>query len=268
VLVSFRRNYFWMKEIVIEAAREGGRVLLEKFGRELRVEHKGEVDLLTDADQAAEMAIVAVIRGTFPLHDVLAEEANHGRRDSQYRWIIDPLDGTTNYAHGLPWFAVSVALEIAGEIAMGAVFNPITMEMFFAERGKGAFLNELPIRVSTVDRLDRSLLATGFPYDRKTSRCNNYDHFLHFQQRAQACRRAGAASLDLACVAAGRFDGYWEMKLKPWDVAAGKLLVEEAGGLISDFSSEKYSIYGMEILASNGRIHREMAEVLDLGIRP
>ena len=257
-----------MKKIAIEAAVQGGRVLMQKFGSALTVSHKGEVDLVTEADRAAEETIVSVIRGTFPRHDILAEEADYGRCASAYRWIIDPLDGTTNYAHGFPWFAVSIALEVEGAVQLGVVYNPFHHELFFAGKGEGAYLNDVQIRVSPTARLDRALLATGFPYDRKTSPVNNYDHFVNFQQAAQACRRAGAASLDLAYTAAGRLDGYWEMKLKPWDVAAGQLLVAEAGGRVSDFDGRPIDIYGKECLASNGRIHEEMAGVLQRGVRP
>lgn len=257
-----------MKKIGIEAALEGGRALIQKFGTNLTVSHKGEVDLVTEADRAAEETIVAVIRDTFPNHDILAEEADYGHSRSLYRWIIDPLDGTTNYAHGYPWFAVSIALEVEGEIRLGVVYNPFHRELFLAEKGEGAYLNDVQIRVSTTTRLDRALLATGFPYDRKTSPVNNYDHFLHFQQAAQACRRAGAASLDLAYTAAGRLDGYWEMKLKPWDVAAGQLLVTEAGGRVSDFDGRDFDVYGAECLASNGRFHAEMQAILACGLRP
>ncbi len=257
-----------MKKIAIKAARRGGRLLMQKFGKVLEVRHKGAVDLVTDADRAAEVAIVEVLRGTFPRHDILAEESDYGRVESDYRWIIDPLDGTTNYAHGFPWFAVSIALEVRGEIKVGVVYNPFHQEMFVAEKGKGAFLNEIQIRVSPVKKLDEALLATGFPYDRKESPVNNFDHFVNFQMAAQGCRRAGAASLDLAYVAAGRLDGYWEMKLKPWDVAAGKLLVEEAGGRITDMGGAPFDIYGQECLANNALIHDAMIQVADKGARP
>jgi myo-inositol-1(or 4)-monophosphatase len=257
-----------MKKIAIAAAIEGGRVLMQKFGTALEISHKGEIDLVTDADRAAEVTVVSVLRETFPRHDILAEEADYGHFGSAYRWIIDPLDGTTNFAHGFPWFAVSIALEVEGEVRLGVVYNPFHRELFFAERGVGAYLNDVQIGVSTTARLDRALLATGFPYDRKTSSVNNYDHFLNFQQEAQACRRAGAASLDLAYTAAGRLDGYWEMKLKPWDVAAGQLLVTEAGGRVSDFNGRPLDINGQECLASNGLIHEGMMTVLWRGKRP
>ena len=255
-------------ELAIEAAKVGGQVLMEKFGTSIHIEHKGEVDLVTEADQAAEASIVALLRDRCPEHDILAEEQDYNRQQREFCWIIDPLDGTTNFAHGFPWFAVSIALEKNGEVIAGVVFNPCNDEMFTAAKNKGAWLNGQPITVSTTTRLDQSLLATGFPYDRKQSQSNNYDHFIQFQQSAQACRRPGAASLDLACTAAGRFDGYWEMKLKPWDVAAGQLLVSEAGGELSDFSGRPATIYDREILASNGRIHTQMIRVLESGSRP
>jgi len=257
-----------MRQIAIQAAEAGGKLLLQKFGTRLRIEHKGEVDLVTEADRAAEEVIVQFIQKTFPLHDFLAEERDYGQRDSRFRWIIDPLDGTTNYAHGFPWFAVSIALEVDGQVELGVVHHPLTGEMFWAERGAGAFVNDSPLRISSVDRLDQALLATGFPYDRKTSPCNNYDHFINLQQAAQACRRPGVASLDLAYTAAGRFDGYWEMKLKPWDVAAGQLLVREAGGMVSNFDGQPLDIYGLEVVASNGKIHDEMLTILQGGVRP
>ncbi|MDO3376983.1 inositol monophosphatase family protein [Geoalkalibacter halelectricus] len=257
-----------MKEIALRAAREGGRVLLQKFGTTLRIERKSAVDLVTDADREAEETIVGVIRHTFPRHAILAEEADYGEKEGHYRWIIDPLDGTTNYAHAFPWFAVSIALEVEGEVVLGVVYNPAHQELFYAERGKGAFLNDVQIRVSSIGTLEESLVVTGFPYDRKHSDANNYDHFVNFQQAAQACRRVGSAALDLAYTAAGRFDGYWEMKLNPWDLAAGKLLVEEAGGRVTDFAGAPCDIFGDEILASNGLIHGPMQDLLARGRRP
>lgn len=255
-------------ESAIAAAHAGGELLMQKFGGELQVRHKGAVDLVTEADQAAEETIVGVIRQQFPEHDILAEEQDYGCRASEYRWIIDPLDGTTNFAHGFPWFAVSIALEVSGEIVCGVVYQPWSRELFTAVRGGGAFLNGRRLQVSTVAALDQALLATGFPYDRKNSPCNNYDHFVTFQQAAQACRRPGVASLDLAAVAAGRFDGYWEMKLKPWDVAAGMLLVREAGGSVSNFDGSDWDLYGNQVLASNGLIHEQMSRLLAQGVSP
>jgi len=257
-----------MKEIAIEAALSAGKVLMQRFGTSLTVEHKGEIDLVTEADRASEEVVVSILRGTFPRHDILAEEGEYAGSGSRYRWIVDPLDGTTNYAHGFPWFAVSIALEVEGVVTLGVVHNPFSRELFYAEKGMGAFLNDVQIGVSQTGGLGDSLLATGFPYDRKQSTVNNYDHFLNFQQAAQACRRPGSASLDLAYVGAGRLDGYWEMKLKPWDVAAGQLIVCEAGGRVSDFDGNQFDIFGVECLASNGLIHQDMIEVLKGGKRP
>lgn len=257
-----------MLNVAVAAAEAGAQVLMAKFGTSIRIEHKGEVDLVTEADKAAEAVIVAAIKAKYPMHDILAEEDDYGSRKDNHCWIIDPLDGTTNYAHAFPWFAVSIGLEVDGEVVVGVVFNPCSKELFVAEKGKGASLNGRPMTVSATTCLDQSLLATGFPYDRKGSAANNYDNFINFQQAAQACRRPGVASLDLACVAAGRFDGYWEMKLKPWDVAAGQLLVSEAGGCLTDFAGETLDIYRQEVVASNGLIHQDMIGVLRRGTRP
>ena len=241
---------------------------MEKFETGLRVEFKGKYDLVTEADRQSESLIVSMIRRQFPDHDILAEEDDYGRQGSEYRWIIDPLDGTTNYAHGFPWFSVSIGLEIRGRLELGTVYNPYVGEMYFAHRGAGAYLNERRLRVSSIDTLEQSLLATGFAYDHKKSRANNHDFFVRFQHAAQACRRPGVASLDLACVAAGRFDGFWEMKLKPWDLAAGILLVEEAGGLVTDFDGRQMTLDSLECMASNRLIHSEMQQILQQGCRP
>ncbi|HET6369571.1 MAG TPA: inositol monophosphatase family protein, partial [Nitrospiria bacterium] len=182
--------------------------------------------------------------------------------NSPYRWIIDPLDGTTNYAHGFPCFCVSIGLEHEGNVLLGVVYDPIRSELFYAERGKGATLNGRRIRVSSTFSLSRSLLVTGFAYDIRISQENNIDHFTRFSMRSQGVRRTGSAALDLCYVASGRFDGFWEMKLHPWDVAAGSLIVKEAGGEISTFSGDPFYIDSKEILATNGKIHREMIAVL------
>lgn len=257
-----------VKDLLLRAADEAGRLLLELFGRGIAVEFKGDFDLVTEADRRAEEMIVSLVREHFPDHDVLAEEGDYERRGAEVRWIIDPLDGTTNYAHGHPWFAVSIAVEVRGELVLGVVSNPCLRELFFAERGAGALLNGRRIQVSSIPCLERSMLATGFAYDHKRCRANNYDYFTAFQRAAQACRRPGVASLDLASVAAGRFDGFWEMKLKPWDLAAGVLLVEEAGGKVSDFDGRPMLLDEPECLASNGLIHQAMQEILQHGYRP
>ena len=255
-----------MIDVAVEAVRAGGRLLCELLERGVKVEYKGAVDLVTEADRAAEELIVGLLRKNFPEDDVIAEEGDYGQRTGERCWVLDPLDGTTNFAHGFPWFAVSLGLLHGTRPVAGVIYNPFYDELYVAEIGQGATLNGSPIRVSATDQIEQSLLATGFPYDRKTSPHNNYDHFIHFQQTAQACRRPGAASLDLASVAAGRFDGYWEMKLKPWDTAAGVVLVREAGGAVSDFSGADFDLFGAEVVASNGRIHARMIEVLQAGV--
>lgn len=257
-----------MKNLIIKAAREAGALLMENFERGIRVEFKGKYDLVTEADRQAEALIVRQIREHFPGHDILAEEDDYGELNSDHRWIIDPLDGTTNFAHGFPWFAVSIALEVRGQLTLGAVYNPYVGEFYFAERGVGAFLNERRLKVSETRLLERALLATGFAYDHKNCKANNYDYFARFQREAQACRRPGVASLDLASVAAGRFDGFWEMKLKPWDLAAGILLVEESGGRVSDFDGNPMTLDSLECLASNVLIHEAMQKILQPGCRP
>jgi myo-inositol-1(or 4)-monophosphatase len=182
------------------------------------------------------------------------------------RWIIDPLDGTTNYAHGYPVFCISIALENEGTIVLGVIYDPMREEMFAAVRGEGAYLNDKKLAVSRTDNISRSLLATGFPYDIRESKENNLDYFNSMAINVQAIRRAGAAALDLAYLAAGRFDGFWELKLKPWDTAAGCLMVEEAGGLVSNVFGEKWSIFSPHVLASNGLIHGQMIEVLSIKV--
>ncbi len=257
-----------MKTLIIKAAFEAGKLLMEKFESGILVEFKGKYDLVTEADRQAEALIIKLIRERYPDHNFLAEEGVYTETGSDYRWIIDPLDGTTNYAHGFPWFAVSIALEVKGLLELGVVYNPYVGDFYVAERGCGAFLNERRLQVSTIDTLERSLLATGFAYDHKKCKENNYDYFTRFQKEAQACRRPGAASLDLASVAAGRFDGFWELKLKPWDLAAGILLIEEAGGLVSNFDGLAMTLESQECMASNRLIHEEMQAILTLGCRP
>ncbi len=251
-----------VKGVALEAAREAGRLLRENLGRANAVEFKGEIDLVTEMDRKAEELIVWRLASAFPDHSIIAEEREGIERASPYRWIVDPLDGTTNYAHGYPVFCVSIAFEAEGQVILGVVYNPVLEETFLAEKGRGATLNGRPIHVSGTERLERSLLATGFPYDIRRTRDNNLNHFCNFALKAQAIRRAGSAALDLCYVGCGRFDGYWELRLKPWDVAAGSLIVEEAGGMVTAFDGGPFTIYSDNIVASNGRIHREMIQVL------
>jgi myo-inositol-1(or 4)-monophosphatase len=250
------------REFIEATAREAGALLRERIDESHTVQYKGEINLVTEADRLSEALIVDRIRRSFPDHDILTEESPETANGSVFRWIIDPLDGTTNYAHGYPVFCVSIALEAEGKIRLGAVYNPMLDELFIAERGAGALLNGRRLTVSRTETLSRSLLATGFPYDLREDRNNNINYFEAMALSAQAVRRAGAAALDLAYLAAGRFDGFWELKLMPWDMAAGWLLVEEAGGVVTDLHGGPFGLYSPHILASNGLIQDEMSSML------
>ena len=254
-----------MLDFAVQVAREAGRVLAEKFGRALQVSNKGDIDLVTEADLAAERLIVERISSYHPRHRILTEEsgeiAEAGGADSAYKWIIDPLDGTTNYAHGYPAFCVSVALEHEGRVVVGVVYDPLRDELFAAERGAGATLNGRRVRVSATGELNRALICTGFPYDVR-ERADFARHFRDFIMHAQSVRRDGTAALDLAYVAAGRFEGFYEEGLRPWDVAAGVLLVEEAGGRVTHYDGSPFHIYRPPIAASNGLVHDAMLRVL------
>lgn len=250
------------REFIEEIVLEAGRLLREKIDECHTIEYKGDINLVTEADRLSEELIISRIRSRFPEHGILAEESPETVNSSAFRWIIDPLDGTTNYAHGYPVFSVSIALECEGAIRLGAVYNPMMNELFFAEKGQGAFLNGRRLTVSRTTDLSRSLLATGFPYDLKEDRNNNMNYFETMAMSAQAVRRAGSAAFDLACLAAGRFDGFWELKLMPWDTAAGCLLVQEAGGIVTDLQGGPFSLTSPNILASNGLIHAEMSRLL------
>ncbi len=244
-------------EVAVETAQEAGKILLEEFDRPARITYKGEVDLVTQADRRSEEAVVARLKKYFPDHAILAEEGSGHERPSKYCWYVDPLDGTTNFAHGYPCFAVSIALAEKDEPIVGVVYNPVSQELFAAARGTAAMLNGRKIHVSAIDKLATSLLATGFP-SHKRAKNPNIHYYWDFTLKSHGVRRDGSAALDLAGVAAGRFDGFWEFGLKPWDTAAGVLLVEEAGGRVSDFEGKPYKLGGRVILASNGRVHAEM----------
>jgi myo-inositol-1(or 4)-monophosphatase len=243
-------------------ALQAGQYQRSRLWTPVNVELKGEIDLVTEVDRSSEELLVGDLQKAFPDHDFLAEENLYPQKGSSHKWIIDPLDGTTNFAHGFPWFAVSMALEIDGEVVLAVVYHTMMAEMFTAVKGEGAYLNGARIRVSCRSPLRSSLLATGFPYDSATDPENNFTHFMNFQMGCRGIRRAGAAALDLAYVAAGRIDGFWECKLKPWDVAAGQLLVAEAGGRVTGYGGEHYLPYNHRIVASNGLIHDEMLAVL------
>jgi myo-inositol-1(or 4)-monophosphatase len=255
-----------MLSFAVELALEAGKVLKEGLGRPHDIRFKGEIDLVTEMDLASEAVILGGIRARFPDHAILSEEAGAGAGAADdtkpaYRWVVDPLDGTTNYAHGVPIFCVSIGLEHHGERVLGVIYAPMLDELYAAERGQGATLNGRPLQVSRTEALNRSLLVTGFPYDVQV-KATNLQHFGAFIHKAQAVRRLGSAAIDLAWVAAGRFDGFWEPRLAPWDLCAGTLLVEEAGGRVTGYGGGPFSIHGKEVLATNGRIHDAMCAVL------
>jgi myo-inositol-1(or 4)-monophosphatase len=246
-----------------DIAREAGNLLVQKLGT-AKVTTKGDINLVTEADIAAENLIIDRIRSYHPQHGILAEESGEAvlkGKPSEWKWIIDPLDGTTNYAHGYPCFCVSIALERAGQLEVGVVYDPMRDEMFAAERGRGATLNDRKIRVSTVEQLSGAMVCTGFPYNVR-ERPDFARDFTNFTMNAQAVRRDGSAALDLAYVACGRFDGFWEDGLSPWDIAAGALLILEARGRITNFNDQPLDIYNEQVLASNGLIHDAMMHVL------
>jgi len=247
----------------VRACRAAGRLQMASLGKLQKVEHKGEIDLVTAVDRQSEDRIVGILTRAFPGHGILAEESPPTSGKSGHLWVVDPLDGTTNYSRGFPVFCVSIALTLGGRALAAAVFNPVLDELFTARLGGGAFMNGRRMRVSRQGRLDESFLATGFPYDIRRSPKNNLDHFAIFATRCLAIRRAGAAALDLAYVAAGRFDGYWELKLKPWDLAAGALLVREAGGRATTPGGKPWRLKQGDIVASNGLVHDQMLALLN-----
>ena len=249
-------------DAAIAAALAAGRLQRSRFATDFMVDLKGAKDLVTELDTASEALIVTLLLEQFPSHGILAEEGSYPPGDGRHLWIIDPIDGTTNFAHGFPWFCSSIALESDGRLEVGVIYNPVTDELFTATAGGGAFLNGRRLSVSQRAPLASSLLGTGFPYDCATDPENNFDAFIRFQKAARGIRRAGAAALDLAYLAAGRLDGFWEVKLKPWDVAAGTLLIREAGGLVTTFDGGDYVVRNHRILASNGLIHQEMISLL------
>lgn len=251
-----------LTEVAVQAARAGGRVLLGYFGRRLQIDFKSDINLVTEADRRAERTIVGLIRRAFPTHRILAEESGAvGDGAADYRWLIDPLDGTTNFAHTFPMFCVSIGLERDGAMILGVVYDPVRRELWVARRGRGATLNRRRIQVSPCARLAESLLVTGFAYDLRDDP-TNLTHFANFSLRARGIRRTGSAALDLCYTATGRLDGFWELKLQPWDIAAGSLIVAEAGGRVTDCSGGPFTVEAREIVASNGRIHDAMLDVI------
>ncbi len=253
-----------MLNFTIQVARDAGNLLVQRLGA-AKVSNKGDIDLVTESDVASEELIIERIRSRYPQHGILAEESGEavsvGSTRSEWKWIIDPLDGTTNYAHGYPCFCVSIAVERAGVLEIGVIYDPLRDEMFAAERGQGAMLNDRRIRVSSVDDLNRAMVCTGFPYNVR-ERPDFARDFANFTMQAQAVRRDGSAAIDLAYVACSRFDGFFEDGLNPWDMAAGVLLIEEAGGRVTDFRDVPLDIYTPKVVASNGLVHRAMLRLL------
>jgi myo-inositol-1(or 4)-monophosphatase len=246
-------------EVAVEIALEAGQILREEYALPPDIHYKGDVDLVTQADKRSEQAIVTRLAKYFPEHSIAAEEGTGHQRNSEFHWHVDPLDGTTNFAHKYPCFAVSIGLAQNDVVLAGVVYNPIHDELFAAARGEGATLNGKKISVSKVTTLSTSLLCTGFPVHKRRAN-SNIHYYYDFTLRSHGVRRDGSAALDLACVAAGRFDGFWEFGLKTWDTAAGVLLVQEAGGKVSDFDGNPYRLGGPVVLATNSLIHEEMRE--------
>lgn len=250
-------------EVAIDAALAAGKIQRERSDKIGKIHFKGEIDPVTEVDLLCEKEIIGRIKKRYPDHDFLAEESGaSATNNKRNKWIIDPLDGTVNYAHGYPCYCVSIGFEHEGEVVAGVIYNPSLDELFVAEKGKGATLNSKPISVSSISSLKQSLLVTGFAYDVKHTTNDNLKHFGNFIKESQAVRRPGSAAMDLCYTAMGRFEGFWEMKLHPWDVAAGYLIVNEAGGKVTRFDGSPATVYDREILATNGLVHQQMVDVL------
>ena len=253
-------------EFAIQLAFESGRIQKKYFQKALSISHKGEINLVTNVDVECQSRIIELIAEHFPDDEVISEEKTNVYETGKNRWIIDPLDGTTNYAHGYPFFCTSIGYEVDGEIIVGVVYNPIADEIFFARKGDGSFFNGERMSVSKVSDMKQALLSTGFPYDIATNPQNNINQWTAFLFRAQGLRRDGSAGLNLSYTAAGRFDGFWELKLSPWDMAAGVLIVTEAGGTVTSLRGETFNLYRGGIVASNGLVHQEMVSVIREGL--
>jgi myo-inositol-1(or 4)-monophosphatase len=251
-----------LMQAAMEIACEAGEYIMESAEKLKQVDYKGRADLVTNVDRGSEDLIMNRIQDRYPDHDILAEESGGKKSEHAIRWVIDPIDGTTNFVHGYRNFCVSIAVQENAETVAAAVFNPATDEMFAASRGDGMFVNDQPIQVSETENLSESMVATGFPYKMSDHWHRSMDLFKLFYYKTHGVRRDGSAALDLAYVASGRFEGFWEYDLHPWDVAAGLLLVEEAGGVTTDFSDNRSSIFHKQVLATNGRIHQDMLDVI------
>ncbi len=251
-------------ELAEIAARVSGDILLSNLGKVKNIEYKSKHNLVTEIDKLSEKSIIDIIKRYYPKHSIFAEESGKDENESDFQWIIDPLDGTTNYAHSYPFFCISIALRIKSELVVGVVYDPVKDEMFKAERGRGAFLNDNEISVSKARSLSESNVSTGFLHDEEWMIDENLIHFSNFIKRTRAVRRDGSAALDLCYVACGRFDGFWEIGLNPWDTSAGYLIVVEAGGKVTNFNGDLFDINEKEILASNSILHSQMVDTLSL----
>ncbi|MEM1283226.1 MAG: inositol monophosphatase family protein [Chlamydiota bacterium] len=261
-LTSDRIQYY--TQIAVEASRQGSEILLDHWGKLKQIKEKSTAgDLVTEADQLSEECVLKFLRKECPDHTIISEESGlHNVEGSDFTWAVDPLDGTTNYAHQIPIFAVSIALIYRGNPVVGVVYNPFVDELFVAGKDQGAFLNGQKLSVSNVDTMGKSILATGFAYDRRDTPDNNYAEFCYLTSQTQGVRRMGSAALDLAYVASGRFDGFWERGLNVWDIAAGTVLVREAGGVVSSYENGPLELKSGRILATNGLIHVETSKTL------
>lgn len=250
-----------LKSVLVDSLLKSGELIVNSISHIQKVSYKGDINLLTEIDQQVEKLIVENVLAKFQDHSILAEESTP-IQNSAYKWIIDPIDGTTNFVHSFPVCCTSIACEFNGDLIMGGVYDPFRNELFFAEKNKGAYLNDSLIQVSQNQSIDKSLMATGFPYDRKYF----IDYYLRYMKammiRSHGVRRMGSAAIDLCYVACGRYDGFWEFKLNPWDLAVGVLLVQEAGGKVTDMSGGEFDLYGSEVVASNQLIHQEMIDIL------
>lgn len=252
-----------LKDVLLDAAKEAGKIILQYFDGVFKIDHKeGINNLVTEVDKHAENKIIEVIRASYPLHSIISEEVGELKKPSDYQWIIDPIDGTVNFAHGVPICCVSIGLMHEGKLLMGAVYNPMMNELFFAEKGKGATLNGNLIKVSANGNFKTAFMVTGFPYNWPDGPEHPIKVFERLVLEGLPVRRLGSAAIDLCWVACGRFDGFWEYNLQAWDVAAGYLIVEEAGGRVTDFSGKDYDVFDKETLATNGLIHEDMLRVI------
>jgi myo-inositol-1(or 4)-monophosphatase len=252
-----------MKNTLLRAVEEAGKIIKSNFGGKFKIESKDIVsNLVTEVDNSSDKKIIEIIKSEYPDHTIISEECGTLDKDSNFKWIIDPIDGTINFAHSIPICCVSIGIEKDKKIIMGAVYNPIDGELFFAEKGKGSFLNDNPIKVTNEKDLDMSLLVTGFPYALSKTSDKPVNVFRSFLKRDIPIRRLGSAALDMCWTACGRFDGFWEFNLNSWDMAGGLIILEEAGAKVSDFKGGEFSVYGKEILATNGLIHDEMIKVI------